>query len=227
MEIPREAAVMILPEATLFPQALLPLFIFEPRYRRMLAESLDTHRLFAVAMLKPGATRESPMGVAGLGLIRASVQNPDGTSHLVLQGLTRIELEGVVRYRPYRVHRIRPLQPAASDSAKVDPLLAKVRDLARQRMQLGPAFGGPDPKPEPGQTTPSFLSAADVIHYLEKIENADQVADIVSCALLSRAQERQMILETVEVETRLRFLIAFLMAEIRQRRKNGPDEKPD
>ena len=108
---------MILPEATLFPQALLPLFIFEPRYRRMLAESLDTHRLFAVAMLKPGATRESPMGVAGLGLIRASVQNPDGTSHLVLQGLTRIELEGVVRYRPYRVHRIRPLQPAASDSA--------------------------------------------------------------------------------------------------------------
>jgi len=60
MKIPREVAIMTLPNATLFPQALLPLYIFEPRYRQMLADALHSNRLFAVAMQKPGSTRESP-----------------------------------------------------------------------------------------------------------------------------------------------------------------------
>ena len=39
MKLPSEAGVMILGGATLFPQSLLPLYIFEPRYRRLLAEA--------------------------------------------------------------------------------------------------------------------------------------------------------------------------------------------
>ena len=61
---------MTLPSATLFPQALLPLYIFEPRYRQMLADTLKHNRMFSVAMQKPGRTRETPCPVAGLGLIR-------------------------------------------------------------------------------------------------------------------------------------------------------------
>ena len=94
MKLPREVPVMTLPNATLFPQALLPLYIFEPRYRQMLADALHSHRMFSVAMQQPGTKRESPSPVAGLGLIRVSVGHRDGTSHLVLQGLARVELEG-------------------------------------------------------------------------------------------------------------------------------------
>ena len=85
---------MTLPNATLFPQALLPLYIFEPRYRQMLADALHSTRMFSVAMQKPGSTRETPSPVAGLGLIRVSVGHRDGTSHLILQGLARVELAG-------------------------------------------------------------------------------------------------------------------------------------
>src|ERR1043166_9773261 len=84
MELPNEVPVMTLPSATLFPQALLPLYIFEPRYRQMVADSLKTERMFSVAMQKPGRTRESPCQVAGLGVIRVSVDHQDGTSHLIL-----------------------------------------------------------------------------------------------------------------------------------------------
>ena len=49
MELPSAVPVMTLPSATLFPQALLPLYIFEPRYRRMLADTLKAHRMFIVA----------------------------------------------------------------------------------------------------------------------------------------------------------------------------------
>src|SRR6266849_10021499 len=107
MKMPREVPIMTLPNATLFPQALLPLYIFEPRYRQMLADALRSDRMFSVAMQKPGSRREIPSPVAGLGLIRVSVGHRDGTSHLILQGLARVELEETVRYRPYRVQRIR------------------------------------------------------------------------------------------------------------------------
>src|SRR5580765_9012408 len=110
MKIPPEVPVMTLPNATLFPQALLPLYIFEPRYRQMLADSLHSNRMFAVAMQKPGNAREVPLPVAGLGLVRVSVGHRDGTSHLILQGIARVELEEAVRYKPYRIQRIRPLQ---------------------------------------------------------------------------------------------------------------------
>ena len=85
MLLPTEAGVMTLPNATLFPQALIPLYIFEPRYRQMLRDALHGHRMFIVAMQKPGVVRESPSPVAGLGLIRVSVGHQDGTSHLILQ----------------------------------------------------------------------------------------------------------------------------------------------
>src|SRR5512140_3294635 len=107
MKIPREVPVMTLPNATLFPQALLPLYIFEPRYRQMLSDALHSTRMFSVAMQKPGTSREAPSPVAGLGLIRVSVVHRDGTSHLILQVLTRVELEETVRYKPYRVQKIR------------------------------------------------------------------------------------------------------------------------
>src|SRR6185436_9265957 len=138
MQLPDAVPIMTLPSATLFPQALLPLYIFEPRYRRMLSDALKAHRMFIVAMQKPGRSRESPCGVAGLGLIRVSVDHADGTSHLILQGLTRVELHRTVRYKPYRVQSIRLLRSQLADNVVIDALLAKVFELVRKRLELGP-----------------------------------------------------------------------------------------
>ena len=107
----------------------IALHIFEPRYRKMLADALSSHRMFSVAMQKPGSKRESPCPVAGLGLIRASVQNKDGTSHLILQGLTRIRLEETVRRRPYRIERFHMLTPDESNSVTVDALADKLEGV--------------------------------------------------------------------------------------------------
>src|SRR6185503_13169937 len=138
MELPSAVPVMTLPSATLFPQALLPLYIFEPRYRQMLADMLRTDRMFSVAMQQPGKQREAPCTVAGLGLIRVSVGHQDGTSHLILQGLARVELVDTVRVRPYRIASIRPLQPTANDNVIIDALVAKVQELVEERIHLGP-----------------------------------------------------------------------------------------
>ena len=211
---------MTLPNATLFPQALLPLYIFEPRYRQMLADALHSTRMFSVAMQRPGTGREVPSPVAGLGLIRVSVGHRDGTSHLILQGLARVELEETVRYKPYRVQRIRPLRSPPCDNVKVDALVAKVRELLEERIELGLPFPFPVMSPEKAEQTsaPSF-SPKEILTYLDSITDPEQTADLVSCAVLPGAVERQSILETVDVEARLRRLIRFLLAEIRTKRQ--------
>ncbi len=213
---------MTLPNATLFPQALLPLYIFEPRYRQMLADSLHSHRMFSVAMQKPGSTRESPAPIAGLGLIRVSVGHRDGTSHLILQGLARVELAQAVRYKPYRVQRIRTLETPPCDNVKVDALVAKVRELLEERIQLGLPFPFPVMSPGHSESTPPppSFSPKEILGYLDSISDPEQAADLVSCAVLPGAAERQTILETVDVETRLQRLISFLMKEIRAKRKS-------
>lgn len=213
---------MTLPSATLFPQALLPLYIFEPRYRRMLSDTLNGNRMFSVAMQKPGRTREMPCPVAGLGLIRVSVGHNDGTSHLILQGLTRVQLMETVQYKPYRVQRIAPLIADDTDNVTVDALVAKVHELVEQRLELAP-FPSPFPikkEEEKDPHKPTVFSKTEVLSYLEQLPSADQVADLVTCALLTDAVERQTILETVEIEPRLKHLIHFLMAEVHRRRKS-------
>jgi ATP-dependent Lon protease len=223
MNLPHEVPVMTLPNATLFPQALLPLYIFEPRYRQMLADALHSNRMFSVAMQKPGSPRETPLPVAGLGLIRVSVGHRDGTSHLILQGLARVELAQAVRYKPYRIQRIRPLQTPPCDNVTVDALIAKVRELLVERIELGLILPLPMASLGPSESDPAPPSASpkEIMHCLDSCTNLDQTVDLVSRAVLPGAVERQAILETVDVEARLRRLIHFLLAEIRAKRKGN------
>lgn len=220
MKLPRETPVMILPNVTLFPQAMLPLYIFEPRYRRMLADALDTNRMFAVAMQKPGAKRETPSPVAGIGLVRVAVRHRDGTSHLILQGAARMELGKAIRYKPYRVHQVNPMSSLPCNTAAVDALLVKVRELIAERIKLGIPFPFPVLASTPNEAaqTPPPISPKDMLEFLDAIKDPEQAADMVSCATLMGGSERQAILEAVDVETRLRRLVGYLIAEIRRKK---------
>ena len=198
---------MTLQDVTLFPQSMLPLYIFEPRYRRMLEDSLNSHRLFCVAKRKAGTSRDIPSEVAGLGVIRASVDHTNGSSHMILQGLTRIRLEKTVRYKPYRVNRIEVLQTPTSESLQLDANVSRLKDVVTERLDLGVAF------PSSGSKE-NLVKARDILNYLNTLEDPGQVADMVACSLLPDSSQRQVILETVSLEQRLKYLVAFLIAEI-------------
>jgi Lon protease-like protein len=220
MHLPSEIPVMVLPNGILFPQAMLPIHIFEPRYRKMLTDVLHSHRMFSVALQKPGSRRETPVQVAGLGLVRASVGNRDGTSNLILQGIARVRLAETVKYKPYRVQKIRALETSPGEGVVVDALAAKVLDLVAERLEQG--FAIPvhilrqlSHRAHEPLASPLF-SINQMFQYLVSLEHPGQLADLISCALLPGARERQIILETPHVEARLKHLIRFLLAEIQQ-----------
>ncbi|HVU15963.1 MAG TPA: LON peptidase substrate-binding domain-containing protein [Candidatus Didemnitutus sp.] len=64
VKVPPTLPVMTLPRTVFFPQALLPLHIFEPRYREMLRDVLATTRIFAVARLDPSRANSTGSGFA-------------------------------------------------------------------------------------------------------------------------------------------------------------------
>src|SRR5688572_24463213 len=94
-----------LPGVVLFPGTRLPLHIFEPRYRQMMADCLAGHRSMAMAMLDENAPGDAIHTIAGGGVILAHASLPDGRYNLILEGAARLRLHEQTSDRPYRLAR--------------------------------------------------------------------------------------------------------------------------
>src|SRR5256885_10091625 len=144
--LPDEVPVMPLPGAVLFPHALLPLYIFESRYREMLEHALQHDRMFSVALIKPSCPEwsapEDFFHFATVGLIRACVGRGDGTSNLVLQGLHRVRFTSFEQETPFPVAKIDIVKSSDDATVETEALGEKVlelyRKLKRAERQLPP-----------------------------------------------------------------------------------------
>src|SRR5690349_11037234 len=141
INLPDEIPVMPLPGAVLFPHALLPLYIFEPRYRQMLEHALKRDRMFSVALIKPSCPEwqapEDFFHFATIGLIRACVGRGDGTSNLVLQGLRRVRFTGFEQETPFPVAKIDVIESENKPTVETEALGEKVLELYRKLKRPG------------------------------------------------------------------------------------------
>jgi len=202
LHVPDTVPVMTLPETVFFPQALLPLHIFEPRYRQMLRDVLARDRLFAVARLDPAraaqpGAEEPANPIACVGIIRACQKAESDTSNLLLQGICRVEIQHIVREHPYRLVAIRPLSTTAGGThAQLEIERLEVMRLLNLRRRLGT----PAPK---GMT-----------QFLESIEDTDTFADIAAFNLCENGALKQKLLEELDTRRRLQLFAAQLKSEI-------------
>jgi ATP-dependent Lon protease len=183
IEIPREVPVMVLSQTVLFPQAIMPLFVFEPRYREMLADVLQQDRIFAVAALDEGEEDaevfETPYSIAGVGVVRACKQNPDGTSNLILQGLARVEFKSFVCEEPYRRARIHQVMSESDGSEKT---LRSIQPTLLALLQTQMRLGSDIPK--------------EVLQFLSNIQEPENVLDLAIYTLCPSGRFKQELLET-------------------------------
>ena len=200
--LPEEVPVMTLPNVAFFPQALMPLHIFEPRYRQMLKEVLATNRLFAVTGLDPKLVDlpdqfEPPCRVASVGIVRACQKNANGTSNLLLQGLCRVELLAIITDEPYRRIRVRPL-PSEPVSNPDENIRLRV-ELARL-IALKQKFGAP--------------VSSEMAEFLQTVEDPEVFIDLAAFSLCEDAALKQKLLETLDVRSRLQLFARRLRGEI-------------
>lgn len=196
MELPAQVGVMTLPNAVLFPHVLMPLHICQRRDRLMLAAALQTHRMFVVALRRP-TRRGGPHAVATVGLITTCMDRPDGTADLILRGVARVRLTETVATRPYLVKRFVPLSSCGSEDSRA-ALVAVLKKLSQARARLGDRV--------PRELWESLLA----------VNNADQLSDLASYLLLEHEQDKQIMLETLDVAHRVARLTAIVQQQIQR-----------
>lgn len=128
-----------LPDVTLFPGELVPLHVFEPRYRQMTRDALETHRALALARVLAGAPIDEhghpPIpSIVGAGTIVDHEALPGGRYDLLVRGEARVELAELPFVAPYRVARATVLADPAPppDEGDVDALIVVALALIRR-----------------------------------------------------------------------------------------------
>lgn len=176
-----------LPNVVLFPQVFLPLHVFEPRYRAMVADALAGDRVIGMVLLKPGWEADydgcpAVYSTGCSGVITHCERLPDGRYNLVLRGLERFCLLGEDRTRRYRRGQVRALPTPPLDDASRRALRE-----ARHRLEsmIAPAVGSEELKGHASMSDEDLINA--LSQYLD-FEPLEKQALLECACLRSRAE---------------------------------------
>jgi len=197
------APIFPLPDVTFFPHTLMPLHVFEARYRVMVIDALERDRKLAVVRLQPGyeatyAGKPAVHAVGGLGEIVSCERLATGRYNILLRGECRVRIEQELPTDTlYRVVRARRLVDgeAAGDAA---PALARIR--AACRTLLGALA-------RPADLLDTALAGG---------QAPGVIADRVAAAVLPDTDLRQSLLETLDVTARVTRVADALESLVRE-----------
>lgn len=187
-----------LPNLVLFPHVILPLHIFEPRYRQMTREALDGDQLVTMVQIRPtagGTTWTEPvpiMDVACVGKIVRHERLPDGRFNILLLGCKRVRIvEETPSPKLYRIARATLMEDQEWPEAP-EVVRAELVALALELLQTGGRLD------------------ADLSQLLHSDLPLGMLSDIIAHALELPAFVKQSLLDEVRVEVRITHLLAIL-----------------
>lgn len=195
-----------LPDAVLFPNTLLPLHVFEPRYRQMVEDCLAGDRRLAMAILRPGWENEyygrPPVHpIAGVGEIVQHERLADGRFNILLKGTMRLGIVAeLAPEKPYRMVRGRPLldrYPEGGPTSLHDRIerlkvfyLRLLAEVQKGQGEIAKIFSG--------------------------VKDPGIIVDRIAGAAVADVEVRRQVLEAVEVEPRLALVQEHLVAVLTQ-----------
>ncbi len=189
--IPAEMPMIVLPDVHLLPGCMLPLCIFEKRYRLMLAHALESNRMFCVGNREgvdpDGSDRISPHSTAGL--VRCCIQQEDGTSQLLLLGIKRIRITGWAQVKPFRIARVQEI-PTVVES------MEEARRLQKEALLIFKVEGDEE--------------AREMRDMLEQNDDPEMTCDVLCYHFTHCPKLQQKLLGEPLLEERWRLLIAAL-----------------
>lgn len=201
--------VFPLPSAVLFPHTVIPLHIFEPRYRALVRDALAGDRVLALAQLEPGwegayQGRPAMQPMMCAGVIIWDEQVEEGRYNILLQGVCRVrmvtELSAETAYRQVRAQALPDLPYHGPEE---EQLRQAVFELA-------------------GRVPPSF---AENLLPVAARAMGGTLADVVASAVVPEAERRQELLAELDVRRRLEAVLGDLgelIARLQPMRPSGP-----
>ncbi len=184
-------------EVVLFPHMVMPLMIHEPGLLRLLDDVLSGDRMVAVVAVKEPKAEEKELfnvGTAAV-ILKATRLEPDQV-RIMVQGLSRIEILEMVSKEPYLVARVQVLEDYVTHDVEVEALVSNIRILFNKVLEFSPQL--------PGELKTLALN----------IDEPGALADLVISHLNVPHQEKQEILETLDIKERLQKIHQALTRQV-------------
>ncbi len=198
-QVPEALPVLPLKDSVPFPETLTPLAVGQERSIKLINDVLGGDRMLVMAASRSGDI-ESPdpddlydVGVAGT--VARMIKVPDGTLRILVHGAQRVRLVDYIQTTPYPVARIEELPDELSPSAELEGLFRNVQNTFSQIIEQVPYL-------------PEELQMA-----VANLEDPAELAHMIAGALRIKTEERQELLEELDVSRRLRRLSELLARE--------------
>src|SRR3954454_3908495 len=198
--IPAALPALPLREAVPLPDTLTPLAIGQERSIELVNDALARDRMLVMVASKD-ASNETPgpdelYDVGVVGAIARMLKVPDGTLRILVQGAQRVRIDKWVRETPYLVAQISELPDEVQESPELTALMRNVQE--------------------------TFTSIVEEVPYLPEelhiaVQNLDDpvaLSHLIAGSLRLKAEEKQALLEELDVARRLRRLVEILAREL-------------
>jgi len=217
--LPQELPVLPLGQGVLFPQLTVPLMVSRTDYKQLVDEALVKDRFMAVvAQRDEKAERPVLADLHRIGVavfILKMMRTPDGTYHILVQGVKKIRLEDTVQQEPYIIARIEPVEDTFEVDKQLEAMVLNVRNLFQRLAELGglPQELAVLAANVPGPYPLAYLVASNLSL------SVDEAQEILETGNVSTVLERL----TVHLNRRLETL--ELSQEIQKKVKEGMDAR--
>ncbi len=192
-----ELPILPVRQIVVFPYVIFPIVVQDAALAEMINQALLHRKLVGVVTEKPGTGDDVELfrvGTAATVLKKFTMQ--DGTTRLLIQGVYRFEIEELQETPIFRA-RVKRLNTRITDPVKVEALRRAVQDLAMKVIEKSPFL--------PDQLAGAVMEAS----------NAERLADLIAANLNIQIEERQMLLEELELDRRLQLVMEFLDRELK------------
>jgi ATP-dependent Lon protease len=199
VQIPQELAVLPSGETVIYPEMMIPLAAGEEKMIKLIDDVLSGDKILGLFARRPGGEGSSADNIFNVGTATAVARMfkmPDGSIRALLQGMKRIKIKKILQTEPYIRAQIKVIEEKLDKTPELEALTRNLTDLFQKIVSLSPNL-------------PEEIGVA-VINIAEPGRLADFVAAHINLSL----EEKQGILEELNVRKRLKKVTSFINREL-------------
>jgi len=190
-KMPETRSILPLFDATLFPKMVLPLVVMQGESIQLIDEAMSKNRIIGLLVskekeMKSSYSQEDLYDVGTSALILKMAKTEDNKAQLLVQGLSRFRVIEILEEQPYLKVHVELIKEKEEKDKEIEALISNLVGLFTRVVELSPGL-----QPE-------------IAGMARSIKEAGTLADMITSSINSTSEEKQKILETIDVKERLK-----------------------
>ncbi|WP_297323791.1 endopeptidase La [Nitrosomonas sp.] len=200
-ELPADVIALVpMRNVVLFPHVLMPITVGRVKSIATIEHALQSKTPIGIVLQKD-ATVDNPgfdtlCSIGTIANVVRHIASEDGTHHAVCQGMERFQIEEIIEGYPFIAARIKRIKESTHIATQTEALTLQLRERAIEILSLLPGV------------------PAELAHALQATRTPSHLADITASLLDTEISEKQMLLETIDIEERLQKVLQILTRRI-------------